>query len=146
MGSLMMPYFAAVFFAPAALICGVIALARGERRWVGFAGIGMALLGFIGIFAVSQQIAGVLSGGSIPQSPFAPAAIVTKSQYDQISEGMTYKQVAAIIGHPGSEVSRSDLAGMSTVMYSWQNSSGSNMSAMFQNDQLVSKSQFGLPE
>ena len=29
-------------------------------------------------------------------------------------------------------------------MYMWQNSDGSNMNAMFQNDKLVNKAQFGL--
>lgn len=145
LASLIMPYFAAVFFAPAALICGVIALARRERKWVSFVGIGTALLGFIGIFAVSQLITSALSRGSLPQSPFAPAAIVTKSQYDQISDGMTYEQVASIIGHSGNEMSRSDLGGIDTVMYLWQNSNGSSMNAMFQNDRLESKAQFGLP-
>ena len=124
----------------------MIALLRQERKWVCFAGIGIALLGFIGIFAVSQQITGALSGGSLPQSPFAPDAIVTKSQFDQISEGMTYEQVAAIIGHRGNEISRVDIGGIDTVMYAWQNSNGSNMNAMFQNDRLESKAQFGLPD
>jgi hypothetical protein len=29
-------------------------------------------------------------------------------------------------------------------MYSWKNADGSNMSAMFQNGQLIAKAQFGL--
>jgi hypothetical protein len=29
-------------------------------------------------------------------------------------------------------------------MYAWQNADGSNMNAMFQNDRLISKAQFGL--
>ena len=71
---------------------------------------------------------------------------MTKSQFDQISEGMTYEQVAAIIGHRGNEISRVDIGGIDTVMYAWQNSNGSNMNAMFQNDRLESKAQFGLPD
>jgi TM2 domain-containing membrane protein YozV len=35
--------------------------------------------------------------------------------------------------------------GYTTIMYSWKNPDGSNMSAMFQNGELVSKAQFGLP-
>jgi hypothetical protein len=31
-----------------------------------------------------------------------------------------------------------------TVMYQWVNSNGSNMNAMFQNDKLNQKAQFGL--
>jgi hypothetical protein len=37
-----------------------------------------------------------------------------------------------------------ELAGIKTVMYSWQNPDGSNMNAMFQDDKLVSKAQFML--
>jgi hypothetical protein len=62
----------------------------------------------------------------------------------QIQNSMTYEQVQAIIGTAGEEISRSNIAGYSTVMYSWKNWNGSNMNAMFQNDQLVTKAQFGL--
>ena len=62
----------------------------------------------------------------------------------QIQTGMSYEQVQGIIGSEGEEISRSNIAGYSTVMYSWKNWNGSNMNAMFQNDQLVTKAQFGL--
>lgn len=81
----------------------------------------------------------------LPSSPFAAPPVVTKAKYDQLSEGMTYSEAARIIGTPGDELSRSDLAGISTVMYSWANSNGSNMNAMFQNGKLVTKAQLGLP-
>lgn len=81
----------------------------------------------------------------MPQAIAAPAPVVTKAEYDQIREGMTYDQVVRIIGAPGDEQSRTDLAGFTTVMYAWMNSNGSNMNAMFQNGELVSKAQFGLP-
>jgi len=57
---------------------------------------------------------------------------------------MTYLNVMLIIGDPGEEISRSDIAGYTTIMYSWVNSNGSKMNAMFQNNSLVSKAQFGL--
>lgn len=81
---------------------------------------------------------------SIPQSPLAPPPVVTKAEYDQIREGMTYEQVRAIISAPGEELSRTDIGGYTSVMYSWSNSNGSNMNAMFQKNALVSKAQFGL--
>ncbi len=71
--------------------------------------------------------------------------VVSKADYDAIGTGMTYEQVQGMIGVPGEELSHSDLAGYTTVMYSWKNPNGSNMNAMFQNDRLVSKAQFGLP-
>ena len=72
------------------------------------------------------------------------------AEYNQISNGHSYYQVREIIGAAGTEMSRSDLAGFTTVMYSWTNSNGSNMNAMFQGQadevpKLVTKAQFGLP-
>jgi hypothetical protein len=81
----------------------------------------------------------------LPSSPFSAPPVVTKSEYDQLYDGITYNEAVRIIGAPGEELSRSELAGISTVMYSWVNSNGSNMNAMFQNRKLVTKAQLGLP-
>ena len=70
---------------------------------------------------------------------------ITAERYSQLENGMTYDQVARILGSDGEEVSSSDLGGTSTRMYAWKNGDGSNMSAMFQNGALVMKAQFGLP-
>jgi hypothetical protein len=143
-----MPYFAAVFFVPAAVICGIVAYRRSQK-WLGVAGVVLGILGLVGIVSVSQQISSITgnpSGGfSLPQPAFAPPPVVTKAKYDQIREGMTYEDARSIIGTSGEELSRSDLAGYTTIMYSWSNSNGSNMNAMFQNNRLVNKAQFGLP-
>ena len=69
---------------------------------------------------------------------------MTKAMYLQISEGMSYHQVARIIGAPGEEMSRSILAGYTNVMYQWVNNDYSGMNAIFQNGRLVTKEQFGL--
>ena len=97
---------------------------------------------------------GPTGGGTSGSSPAAPAAkrvVVTKSDYDRIADGMSYRQVAAIIGSQGEEMSRNKIEGVpgvmesvETVMYVWQNEDGTNMNAMFQNDRLMQKSQFGL--
>ena len=55
LASILMPYFAAVFLVPAAFICGVIAFRRGQKR-LGGVSIVLAILGIVGIFAVSQQM------------------------------------------------------------------------------------------
>ena len=81
-----------------------------------------------------------------PQVPLVQdPPVVTRSEYSQLREGMTYEEAVRIIGVRGDELSRSDLAGITTVMYSWVNDNGSNMNAMFQNNKLVTKAQFGLP-
>ena len=110
-------------------------------------GIVGAIIVVLGLFYVYPYIFTVTddSGAiSLPQTPLAPAPVVTRAEYNQIQEGMTYAQVRGIIGAAGEELSRSDLAGFTTVMYSWANSNGSNMNVMFQNDALVNKAQFGL--
>ena len=70
--------------------------------------------------------------------------VVTQAEFLQIQNGMSYEEVQRIIGAPGQEMSRSDVAGINTVMYQWINRGGSNMNAMFQNGKLVQKAQFGL--
>jgi len=144
LGAVVMPYFAAVFLVPAALVCGLIAFKQG-RKGLGGIGVLLAAIGLVGIIYVSQEINRVL------KDPFAPNSlgaseppVVTLADYEQILEGMTYEQVRTIIGASGEELSRSDLGGYMTVMYSWSNGNGSNMSVMFQNGALLNKAQFGL--
>lgn len=76
---------------------------------------------------------------------FASDCTVTKAKYDAVKNGMTYSQVASILGCDGEELSSSEMAGFKTIMYMWDgNSLGGNMNAMFQNGKLVQKAQFGL--
>ncbi|SMP05774.1 protein of unknown function [Laceyella tengchongensis] len=69
---------------------------------------------------------------------------VTMEEFKKIKNGMTYEEVVKIIGFEGTEMSSSELGGIKTIMYSWQNDDGSNMNAMFQNNKLNTKAQFGL--
>lgn len=76
---------------------------------------------------------------------------ITYEKYKQINSGMSYQQVCSITGFPGKECARSSMAAVSgvlksveTVMYEWHNSDGSNMNAIFQNNQLTQKAQYGL--
>lgn len=66
-------------------------------------------------------------------------------KYFKVEPGMTYKEVVAILGPPDQELSRSEMAGYTTVMYMWEGTTlGANMNAMFQNGKLANKAQFGL--
>lgn len=58
---------------------------------------------------------------------------------------MSYRQVRLIIGADGEEVSRSEAAGATTVIYAWRNPGGSSRQATFQNGHLVHKAQDRLP-
>jgi hypothetical protein len=114
----------------------------------------------IAIVVIASMIA-VSTMGCTPQREAAPvtrvvtartsAPIVTKSEYDQIDTGISYRRAVAIIGENGEEISKSTMSAVAgvmdelvTVMYQWVNADGSNMNAMFQNDALMSKAQFGL--
>jgi hypothetical protein len=71
---------------------------------------------------------------------------VTLAQFQQLRDGMSYSETISVLGRAGTEQSRSNIADIVTVMYSWPGSGalGANMNAMFQNDKLVTKAQFGL--
>lgn len=78
---------------------------------------------------------------------------VTSDDFSQIANGMSYKDVVEIIGFQGEEMSRNKIDGVAgvmesveTVMFMWKNPDGSNMNAMFQNNKLMQKSQFGLSD
>jgi hypothetical protein len=79
----------------------------------------------------------------VPAGPRPP--VVKRDHFNRITEGMSYADVERIIGVPGEELSRSSLAGTTTVMYQWTNSNGTGMNAMFQGGKLVTKAQYGLP-
>lgn len=75
----------------------------------------------------------------------ADGPAVTMVQFNQLKDGMTYEQAVAVLGSPGVEQSSNSIGGTKTVMYAWNgNTMGGNMNAMFQNNKLVSKAQFGL--
>jgi hypothetical protein len=76
---------------------------------------------------------------------------ITLAEYNTVADGMTYEMVCTIIGSQGVESASNFMEGVpgvmesvKTVMYSWQNENGSNMTATFQNGNMVMKAQFGL--
>jgi hypothetical protein len=73
---------------------------------------------------------------------------MSKAEFDQIQNGMTYEEVTAIIGGPGEVVSEVGDKGSDfyTVMYKYdgEGSLGANANLMFQGGKLNAKSQFGL--
>jgi len=83
------------------------------------------------------------SGGGSSSGSYSMKRI-TANEYAGLYDGMSYSQAVAVIGEPGEETSRTDMAGYVTVAYSWKNYDGSNAIVMFQNNKLVSKAQFGL--
>ncbi|HIE8455386.1 TPA: DUF3862 domain-containing protein [Bacillus cereus] len=73
---------------------------------------------------------------------------ISKAEFDQIQNGMSYDEVKAIIGSDGEVLSESGQAGdqFHTIMYKWDGEKGfgANANFMFQEGKLQNKSQFGL--
>ena|SRR5579863_7457247 len=117
-----------------------------ERRARGLAGLPTANPKRRQGIGAAAAVLAVLLGFALTNHGLMEYSLtVTQTDYERIESGMTYGQVLAIIGAPGVELSRSEIAGYATVMYSWKNWNGSNMNAVFQNDRLVTKAQFGIP-
>jgi hypothetical protein len=142
---------------------------KGEKqpnRFLAWAAIGVigAPLSFLPFYnlppstekAIQNQPTATVPTATPAQVP-APTAIpndsgtgVTMANYLKLQTGMTYEQVAQILGDPGEELSSTDIAGIKGKMYMWKAQglagfTGSNMNATFQNNMLTSKAQFGLP-
>ena len=77
--------------------------------------------------------------------------VVTLDNYLQVRNNMSYSHVVRIIGVDGVENARNKIEAIPgvmdsvvSIMYSWTNDNGSGMNAIFQNDKLMQKAQFGL--
>jgi len=70
---------------------------------------------------------------------------VSFDEFERIRTGMTRDEVAKVIESPGTETSRTDIAGAQTVMVRWDgNALGASVSGTFQNGRLINKVQIGL--
>jgi hypothetical protein len=146
---LLVPYFAAIFLVPVALVLSCISVYKKEK--LGKAAVVVAAIGLIWIFYVSFQIHSIMenpfasnSSSSSSFSSSSESRLVTMSKYNRLRDGMSYEDVARAVGSRGSEISRTSSGGYTIVMYGWENNNGSNMIAMFENGRLTTKSQFGL--
>jgi hypothetical protein len=72
------------------------------------------------------------------------AGDITMGQYLHLQTGMTRAQVVHILGRDGKATARKKPAQISTAVVIWENERGSNLTAVFEKDRLVSKSQVGL--
>jgi hypothetical protein len=71
-------------------------------------------------------------------------ANVTMRMYEVIQPGCSADLAFRILGMRCQELSRSDIGGVTTSYYMWQNADGSNLSLMFQNGSVAIRGQFGL--
>lgn len=73
-------------------------------------------------------------------------AHITLDEYNQIQAGMTYGEVISIVGGDGEITSESEFSGIKTKIVDWYADAprGANASVTFQDDVVISKSQFML--
>lgn len=70
---------------------------------------------------------------------------ITLDIFNQITVGMTYEEVKALIGSDGTLMTDTNIGGIQSTMYMWKAADGiGNASIMFQNNAVVSGSQTGL--
>jgi hypothetical protein len=115
------------------------------KPWMSFV---IGIVSFVVAGVLANKSPEMLSNAQTPNEQIfaqnqVQASKITMEKFKQIQTGMSYQQVIAILGREGEELSRSDIAGYTTVMYQWSEGF-SNMNAMFQNNRLVQKAQFGL--
>ena len=73
------------------------------------------------------------------------SAGVTLSNYTQLKKGMSYAEVVKILGKEGTNTgAKHSLPGTKVVQYLWNGEDGGSMTALFQNNRLISKAQSGL--
>ncbi len=67
------------------------------------------------------------------------------TNYQAIQSGMSYDQVANVLGSPGQELSASEVGGVHSRALVWSTPDGfGNITALFQNDRLITKANVGL--
>ena len=111
--------------------------------------LGCMFMLLIAIEVISNKSHNEIISGEKQQASFEPSVTngscaVTAQGYARLQSGDTYATAVAKLGCEGGEISRSDIPDYITVMYMWEGEPlGANMSATFQNDKLINKSQLG---
>lgn len=104
------------------------------------------MVGGCGVIMVAGLAIGGKAAHEVQQQQ--QANTITLAQFNQIQNGMSYAQVVQIIGRQGTVISENTIGEgqfkTHTVMYQWEAGFMANMNAMFQNDKLMQKSQFGM--
>lgn len=72
-------------------------------------------------------------------------AVFTGQMYARIQKGMTYREVAALLGAAGDRLSSSYFEGATNEVYVWANPDDSHICVVFQEGNVLLKTQAGLP-
>ncbi len=80
-----------------------------------------------------------------PQTPPAADPTFTSAMYTRIQKGMTYRQVADLLGDDGEQLSSSYFDGAANQVYVWANPDDSHICIVFRDGMVLVKAQSGLP-
>lgn len=117
----------------------------------------------IGLWIIVVAVIGALGGNKQPSNLNSPKQTkasekeqertiqsreelgVTLAGFNAIRNGMSYQQVARILGEQGEEMSSAGDGQFKTNIYSWKAGFlGANMNVTFQGGRVMAKAQFGL--
>ena len=98
----------------------------------------------------TDQLAGNLmpticpTTGTAPPTTVNPFPTISLSEFNQIQTGMSYDQVVAIVGSPGTLSVSGNVAGTDNKIYEWSGADGGDASVQFQNGAVIVKAQADL--
>ena len=108
-------------------------------------GLALMVLVVIGLWLASDSLSNNRTATEYGGSATTEETIVTKKLYDQIAAGMSYEEIAALIGHPGEEQLSTEAGGVTTKTFVWYNQPpASFITVTFQNGKYLGKSQVNL--
>ena len=93
-----------------------------------------------------QEQSAPSSSSSQPQESKAAAddGKMNAEKFNSIKQGMSYDEVVEIVGSEGELLSTSTIAGIESSTYSWESDGWGIANIMFQNGQVVNKTQVGV--
>ena len=116
---------------------------------------GPGCLTFVAAFIIVLGVASAIIIGTIGQNDFIQKSVsgvsdaseyITMEEYNKIDTGMTYEEVAEIVGSAGEVTVQSETGNIKIVMVTWygNGTAGSNANVTFTNNEVTAKAQVGL--
>jgi hypothetical protein len=108
-------------------------------------GVALMVLVVIGLWLVSGSLQQGNATAEVSTVALGEPGVVTKAHYDQLETGMSYEQAEQLIGKKGEEQVSTETGGIATKSFAWYNQPPTSfVTATFQNNKLISKTQVGL--
>lgn len=100
---------------------------------------------FVGVIIAFIGIGMIFGAGNSDEKEEENACYATLEKFNQIQNGMTYKEVTDIIGCEGTLSTESSYGNSSMAIYYWYAKNGiSNMNVNIMNGKVTAKAQLGL--